>query len=265
VDTTADSIARLADRIDLNADVGESYGPWPMGADEALIPLVSSVNIACGAHAGDPATILRAAELAARHGVAIGAHPGYPDLAGFGRRDLAMTAAELRASLIVQIGAVQAAAQVVGSSVRHVKPHGALYNRAARDPEIAAVVAAAVHDLDPSLVLVGLAGSTSIAAGRAAGLAVCEEAFADRRYEADGSLRSRLLPGAILEAAAAAEQALGIVRDGWVVAGDGTRLAVRADTICIHGDSPDAVAIARAVIATLGDGGIRIEARPADG
>jgi UPF0271 protein len=236
-----------------------------MGADEALIPLVSSVNIACGAHAGDPATILRAVELAVRHGVAIGAHPGYPDLAGFGRRDLAMTAADLRASLIVQIGAILAAARVVGSTVRHVKPHGALYNRAARDPEIAAIVAAAIRDLDPSLVLVGLAGSASIAAGRAAGLAVAEEAFTDRRYEADGSLRSRLPAGAVLEAEAAAEQALEIVRDGSVVTGDGTRLTVRADTICIHGDSPDAVGIARAVLAALGDAGVRIEAGPTRG
>jgi UPF0271 protein len=265
VDRIADPTGPSPARIDLNADVGESFGPWPMGADEALIPLVSSVNIACGAHAGDPATILRAVELAARHGAAIGAHPGYPDLAGFGRRDLAMTAADLRASLIVQIGAIQAAARVIGSTVRHVKPHGALYNRAARDPVIAATIAAAIRDLDPGLILVGLAGSGSIAAGRAAGLAVGEEAFADRRYEADGSLRSRLLPGALLEAEAAAEQALGIVRDGSVITADGTRLTVRADTICIHGDSPDAVGIARAVIAALGDGGIRIEAGPAHG
>jgi UPF0271 protein len=264
VDTIAHPTAPPRARIDLNADVGESFGPWPMGADEALIPLVSSVNIACGAHAGDPAAILRAAELAARHGVAIGAHPGYPDLAGFGRRDLAMTAADLRASLIVQVGAIQAAARVVGSAVRHVKPHGALYNRAARDPEIAATVAAAIRDVDSSLVLVGLAGSVSIEAARAAGLAIAEEAFADRRYEPDGSLRSRLLPGAVLEPEAAAEQALGIVRDGSVVTADGTRLSVRADTICIHGDSPDSVWIARAVLAALAGGGIEIGAGPID-
>lgn len=250
--------------IDLNADVGESFGPWPMGADDALVPLVSSVNIACGAHAGDPATILRTAALAARLGVAIGAHPGYPDLAGFGRRDLDMTAADLRASLVVQIGAVQAAARLAGTAVRHVKPHGALYNRTARDPGIATTIAEAIRDLDPALVLVGLAGSASIAAGRTAGLAVSEEAFADRRYEADGSLRSRLRPGALLDPADAAAQALGIVRDGSVVAGDGSRLTVRADTICIHGDSPDAVAIARAVVAALGDAGFRIAARSLD-
>ncbi|MEO5941415.1 MAG: 5-oxoprolinase subunit PxpA [Candidatus Limnocylindrales bacterium] len=247
-------------RIDLNADVGESFGPWPMGADDALMPLVSSVNIACGAHAGDPATIVRTVELATRHGVAIGAHPGYPDLAGFGRRDLDMSVADLRASLIVQIGAVQAAARVVGVEVRHVKPHGALYNRAARDASLAATIAAAVRDLDPRLVLVGLAGSASTAAGRAAGLAIAEEAFADRRYEADGSLRSRHLPGAVLEPDDAAAQAVAIVRDGSVVAVDGSRLHVRADTLCIHGDSPDAVAIGRAVSEALAEAGIRIAA-----
>ena len=179
-----DHAALGAHRIDLNADVGESFGPWPMGADEELIPLVSSVNVACGAHAGDPTTILRTVALAARHRVAVGAHPGYPDLAGFGRRELDMTAADLRASLIVQVGAVQAAARTLGVAVGHVKPHGALYNRSARDPALAATIAGAIRDLDADAVLVGLAGSASIAAGRAAGLAVAEEAFADRRYRA---------------------------------------------------------------------------------
>ncbi len=233
-----------------------------MGADAELIPLVSSVNIAAGAHAGDPATILRTAALAADNGVAIGAHPGYPDLAGFGRRDLDMSAADLRASLIVQIGAVAAAARVAGVALRHIKPHGALYNRAARDPDLAATIAGAIAELDRALVLVGLAGSATIAAGRAAGLRVAEEAFADRRYEPDGSLRSRVLPGAVLGPADAAAQAVAIARDGFVVAGDGSQLAVRADTICIHGDSPDAVAIARAVVAGLSEAGLRVAPLP---
>jgi UPF0271 protein len=252
--------APAASRIDLNADVGESFGPWPMGADEALIPLVSSVNVACGAHAGDPATILRTVALAARHGVSVGAHPGYPDLAGFGRRDLEMSAPDLRASLVVQVGAVLAGARVAGVAVRHVKPHGALYNRAAREPGLATVVAEAIRDLDPALALVGLAGSRSIEAGRAAGLAVIAEAFADRRYEPDGSLRSRALAGALLGAEDAATQAVSIARDGLVVAGDGSRLAVTADTICVHGDSPGAVAVARAVRAALEAAGIAVEA-----
>jgi UPF0271 protein len=252
-------------RIDLNADVGESFGPWRMGADDELVPLVSSVNIACGAHAGDPATALRTAELAVRHGVAIGAHPGYPDLAGFGRRELEMSAADLRASLIAQIGAVQAAARVAGATVRHVKPHGALYNRAARDPAVAATIARAIRDLGAGLVLVGLAGSASIAAGRDAGLAVAEEGFADRRYEADGTLRSRSLPGALLGPDDAAAQAVAIVREARVDTIDGGTVAVRADTICIHGDSPDAVAIARAVAAALAEAGFRVVADSGDG
>ena len=247
--------------IDLNADVGESLGPWPMGVDEALAPLVSSVNIACGAHAGDPATILRTALLAAKHRVAIGAHPGYPDLVGFGRRELEMSAADLRASVIVQIAAVQAAAHVAGAVIRHVKPHGALYNRSARDPVVAATIAGAVREVGPGLILVGLAGSASVAAGRAAKLAVADEAFADRRYEPDGSLRSRLLPGALLDADAAATQALSIARDGMVITGDGTTIAVRADTICIHSDSPGALEIAEAVVGALRSAGFRIAHR----
>ena len=244
--------------IDLNADVGESFGPWAMGADAELIPLVTSVNVACGAHAGDPSTILRTCELAVRHRVGIGAHPGYPDLAGFGRRDLDLTPDELRSTLVVQVGAVVAGARVAGVEIRHVKPHGAMYNRAARDPATAATIAGAVHDLSPAFVLVGLAGSASVAAGREIGLRVAEEGFADRRYEGDGSLRSRRLDGALLGPAEAAGQAVSIARDGVVTAADGSRVAVRADTICIHGDGPDAVAVARAVRSALAEAGIRV-------
>jgi UPF0271 protein len=174
-----------------------------------------------------------------------------------------MSAPDLRASLIVQVGAVLAAARVVGVPVRHVKPHGALYNRAARDPAVAAVVASAIRDLDPQLVLVGLAGSASLAAARDAGLAVLAEAFADRAYEPDGSLRSRTLPGAVLGPAEAAVQAVAIARDGSVRALDGSRLSVHADTICIHGDSPGAVEIAHAVRAALDAVAIAVHA-PAD-
>ena len=247
--------------IDLNADVGESFGPWRMGSDEELIPLVTSVNIACGAHAGDAATILRTAELAARHGVAIGAHPGYPDLVGFGRRDVDLSAEELRATIVAQVGAVMAAARVAGSFLRHVKPHGAMYNRAARDPAMAATIARAIFDLDPALVLVGLAGSTSVAAGSEAGLRVAAEGFADRRYEADGSLRSRRLDGALLGPRDAAAQAVSIARDRRVTAQDGSMLPVEADTICVHGDGPEAVAVARAVRAALEKAGVVVAAR----
>jgi 5-oxoprolinase (ATP-hydrolysing) subunit A len=246
--------------IDLNADVGESFGPWPMGVDDELIPFVTSVNVACGAHAGDAATILRTTALAVRHGVAVGAHPGYPDLAGFGRRELDLSEEELRATIVVQVGAVIAGARVAGVAVRHVKPHGAMYNRAARDPAMAETIAGAIRDLDPTLVLVGLAGSASVDAGWAAGLRVAQEAFADRRYEPDGSLRSRRLDGALLGAEAAAAQAVSIARDGCVTASDGSRLDVRADTICVHGDSPDAVGIARAVRSALEAAGIAVTA-----
>jgi UPF0271 protein len=248
-------------RIDLNADVGESLGPWPMGDDAALIPLVTSVNVACGAHAGDPLTIERTVRLAASHGVAVGAHPGYPDLVGFGRRDLDMAADELEASIVYQVGAVAAFAADAGVPLRHVKPHGALYNAAARDPALAAVVARAVSRVSPALALVGLAGSALVDAGRAAGLRTAEEAFADRSYEADGSLRSRRLEGAVhSDAAMVAAQAVSIVRDGRVTAHDGSAVAVRADTICLHGDSPGAVAFAQAVREALAAAGITVAA-----
>lgn len=248
-------------RIDLNADVGESLGPWPMGDDERLIPLVSSVNVACGAHAGDPLTIERTIRLAVEHGVAVGAHPGYPDLVGFGRRDLDMTRAELLASIVYQVGAVAAIARSLGAELRHVKPHGALYNRAARDPAVADTIAAAIRRSAPDLVLVGLAGSALLDAGQAAGLQIAAEAFADRAYEAGGKLRSRRLDGAILATpAAAAKQALSIVRDGRVLARDGTPLAVRADTICVHGDTPGAADYAAAIRTALGKAGVTIAA-----
>jgi len=246
-------------RVDLNADVGESYGPWVMGHDEDLVPLVSSVNVCCGAHAGDPVVMARTVALAKRHRVALGAHPGYPDRDGFGRRDLALSTDELRASLLFQLGALSAFARDVGIRLRHVKPHGALYNRAARDEALAEVVAQAVHDFDRRLVLVGLAGSMLLDAGRAAGLRVAAEAFADRAYEADGSLRSRRLPGAVLDTAeAAAEQALSIVTLGKAVAHDGTTIDVRADTLCIHGDTPAAADYARRVRAALQHAGASI-------
>jgi 5-oxoprolinase (ATP-hydrolysing) subunit A len=246
-------------RVDLNADVGESLGPWPMGEDARLIPLVSSVNVACGFHAGDPLTIQRTVATAVAHGIAIGAHPGYPDLVGFGRRDLDMAADELEASIVYQVGAIAAFARAMGSELRHVKPHGALYNRAARDRSVADVIARALRSVSSELILVGLAGSAMLEAGTEAGLTVAAEAFADRAYEPDGSLRSRRLPGAILSSTeASAAQAVGIARDGVVRAHNGTEIAVRADTICIHGDTPDAVEVAHAVRMALEAAGIEI-------
>jgi UPF0271 protein len=248
-------------RIDLNADVGESLGPWPMGDDAALIPLVTSVNIACGFHAGDPRTIERAVALAVAAGAAIGAHPGYPDLVGFGRRDLAMAAPDLEAAIVYQVGAVAAFARAAGAELRHVKAHGALYNRAAVDAATAEVVARAVARCSPDLVLVGLAGSKLVAAGARAGLRTAAEAFPDRSYEPDGTLTPRGRPGAVLEdSAAVAERAVLMARDGEVVAIDGSTIAVRPDTICLHGDTPGAVEHARAVRVALETAGIDVRA-----
>ncbi len=247
-------------RIDLNADVGESFGAWPLGEDAALIPHVTSVNVAAGLHAGDPATIARTVALAVRHGAAVGAHPGYPDLAGFGRRPMALAADEIEASVLYQVGAVSAFAGAAGTALRHVKPHGALYNRAARDREAANAIAAAVAAFDSSLVLVGLAGSSLVAAGKAAGLRVAEEAFADRAYEPDGSLRSREHDDALLDTPElAAAQAVAIAR-GELRARDGSRLRLRADTICVHGDLPGAAARARAVREALEAAGVEVRA-----
>jgi UPF0271 protein len=246
-------------RIDLNADVGESLGPWPMGSDEQLIPLVSSVNIACGFHAGDPATMERTVRLAAAAGAAIGAHPGYPDLAGFGRRDLDMAPADLEAAIVYQVGALAAFCRDAGTPLRHVKAHGALYNRAAADRRIANAVARGVRRCGVELVLVGLAGSELIAAGRDAGLAVAAEAFPDRAYEADGSLRSRRLAGAVIvDSATVARRAVLMARDGHVEAIDGTRVPLQADTLCLHGDTPGAVEHALAVRAALAVAGIEV-------
>lgn len=246
-------------RIDLNSDVGESYGAWKMGDDDALIPLVTSVNVACGAHAGDPTVMATTVALAARAGVAIGAHPGYPDRDGFGRRPMEMSADELEASLLYQLGALAAFVRAAGQTLTHVKPHGALYNRAARDAELAATICRAVARFDSSLPVVALAGSPMLAVVRNAGLPSVAEAFADRAYEADGTLRSRRLRGAILRSPeVAAEQAVSIVTLGRVTSSDGTPVAVAADTLCIHGDTPGAADYARAVRGALDEAGVTL-------
>ncbi len=252
-------------RIDLNADVGEGYGPWPMGRDEELIPLVTSVNIACGFHAGDPLTIERTIRTALRAGVAIGAHPGYPDREGFGRRDLEMSRAELEAAVLYQVGALAGMVAGCGGAARHVKAHGALYNRAARDASAAQAVAAAVRraadGLGRPLSLVGPPGSALLAAADAAGLPGIAEGFADRAYEPDGSLRSRRLPGALLsDPATAAGQALSLVGERGVRTIDGSWFPLEVATLCIHGDTPDAVRVAEAVRSALEGAGHEVAA-----
>ena len=241
-------------RIDLNADVGEGEE-----TDEALIPLVTSVTVACGAHAGDPEMMRRTIESAARHGVAVGAHPGYPDREGFGRRDLDLADGELRATLTEQLLAIDAVARRVGVAIGHVKAHGALYNRAAADARIARTIAEVVLGTLGRIVLVGLAGSELIGEGRARGLPVAAEAFADRAYEPDGSLRSRSQAGAVLgDPADVARQAVAIARDGRVPLDGGGGLVVAADTLCLHGDTPGAVANARAVREALATAGVQV-------
>lgn len=250
-----------APAIDLNADVGEGYGAWTMGDDAALLPHVTSANVACGGHAGDPAIMVATLRLAARLGVACGAHPGYPDRAGFGRRELPMDAEALHASLLAQLGALAAIARDAGVPLRHVKPHGALYHRAAHDPQVARTVVAACASVLPGRAILGPAGSALLHAAAAAGLPVRPEGFADRGYAADGGLVPRGQPGALLaDPAAAAAQACAIARTGRAATADGGSVAVIAETLCIHGDSPGAPAIAAAVRAALHADGIRVAA-----
>ena len=228
-------------RIDLNCDCGESFGPWPMGDDAGVLPHISSANIACGAHAGDPDTMRRTVRLARELGVAVGAHPGFPDLQGFGRRVLPLSTDEIANSLLAQVGALHAIARAEGVRLAHVKPHGALYNHAAVTPPVAQAIAEAVAAFDRTLILMVLAGSAMEQAGQAAGLQIACEAFADRVYEADGTLRARRHSDSmIFDYEQNLQQVINIVQHGYVIAHDGTRVAVQADTVCLHGDTPGA-------------------------
>ena len=247
--------------IDLNCDMGESFGAWTMGQDDAVLAHVTSANIACGFHAGDPLTMRRTVAAAAKRGVAIGAHPSLPDLAGFGRRAMRVSADETYAMTLYQIGALAAVARAAGTQLHHVKPHGALYNMAARDRRLADAIAAAVRDFDRALILVGLAGSELPGAGAAAGLAVAHEAFADRRYRADGSLQPRREPDAVIvQSDEAIAQAMAMVREGRVRAVDGDIVELQADTLCVHGDGAHAVAFARQLRAALEAADIAVRA-----
>jgi UPF0271 protein len=244
--------------IDLNCDMGESFGAWTMGQDAGVLAHVTSANIACGFHAGDPLTMRRTVAAAVERGVAIGAHPSLPDLAGFGRREMRVSADETYAMTLYQIGALAAVARAAGAALHHVKPHGALYNMAAKERALADAIAAAVRDFDRALILVGLAGSELPRAGEAAGLTVAHEAFADRRYEADGSLMARSKAGAVIDDAdAAVAQAVSIASRGEAGTTGGT-LRIRADTICVHGDRPDAASFARRLREGLEGAGLSI-------
>ena len=251
-------------RIDLNADVGEAFGVWSMGEDATLFAHVTSVNVACGFHAGDPAVIDRTVAGAVRAGVAIGAHPGYFDLRGFGRRELRLPASEVEADVLYQVGALQAFARAHGVPLTHVKPHGALYNQAADDEGLARAIASGVARASRELVLVGLAGSLAMRQAAAdSGLRFAGEAFVDRAYDARGRLVPRSQPGAVTsDPAVAAAAALRLACERAVVAVDGRELAVEADTLCLHGDNPRAVDVARAVREALEGGGVSVLALP---
>ncbi|BAP42973.1 LamB/YcsF family protein [Pseudomonas sp. LJDD11] len=247
--------------IDLNSDLGESFGAWSMGDDAAILEVVSSANVACGFHAGDPAGILRTLKAAADKGVAIGAHVAYPDLVGFGRRNMDVPSTELTADVIYQIGALQGLARSVGAQVSYVKPHGALYNTIAHDRRQASAVIDALVRLDPALKLVCLANSPLLDWAQQAGLACVSEAFADRAYTAEGTLVSRAKPGAVLhDAELIAQRMLRLVNEGVIEAEDGSTIALQADSICVHGDSHDALTIARTLKDCLQHAGVTIRA-----
>ncbi|MFV0294308.1 MAG: LamB/YcsF family protein [Paracoccus sp. (in: a-proteobacteria)] len=243
--------------MDLNSDMGESFGAWAMGDDTAMLEIVSSANIACGFHAGDPAGILDTLRNAASHGVVVGAHVGYRDLAGFGRRLMDVPMRELTADVIYQIGAVDGLARAAGTRVRYVKPHGALYNTIARGGSQADAVIGAICAYDRDMPLLVLAGSPIVAHARDCGLPVICEAFADRGYMPDGQLVARNMPGAVLhDSGLVAERMLRLARDGVIEAQDGSLIRVEAQSICVHGDSPDAVGMARHIRTAFDAAGI---------
>ena len=245
--------------MDLNSDLGESFGAWSMGDDAAMLDIVSSANVACGFHAGDAAGILTTLKAAKARNVVVGAHVAYRDLAGFGRRNMDVASSDLVADVIYQIGALQGLAQAAGTTVKYVKPHGALYNTIAQDKRQATDVINAMKAIDPSLVLLALAGSPLIGWARDAGLTVMAEAFADRAYTPSGALVSRREPGAVLhDENQIAQRMLTLVRDGVIEAVDGSMVRVEADSICVHGDSPGAVAIARTIRQRFEQEGVQI-------
>lgn len=247
--------------MDINSDLGESFGAWRMGDDTAMLDVVTSANVACGFHAGDPAGILQTVRAAAARGVAVGAHVAYPDLVGFGRRNMDPTSAELVGDVIYQIGALQGLAKAAGTRVSYVKPHGALYNTIAHDERQGNDVITAMLEVDPSLTLLALAGSPLIERARARGLRVVAEAFADRAYNDDGSLVSRRLPGAVLhDPDEVAERMLRLVQTGELASITGKTIRLEAGSICVHGDSPGAVEMARRVRARLSQEGVSLRA-----
>ena len=249
----------MTPRVDLNCDLGESFGPWQLGNEERIFPLISSANIACGYHAGDPATMRRTVQLAKRHGVAVGAHPGLPDLEGFGRRDMGISADEAYELTLYQLGALDAFTRAEGVRLAHVKPHGALYNMAARDAALAEALASAVKAFRDDLVLFGQPSSEHERTAVKLGVRFAAEVFADRGYRADGTLVPRRDHGAfITDPVEAAARVVAMVRERRVKAVSGEWVELRADTVCLHGDSPQALEWARTIRRALAEAGIEV-------
>lgn len=245
--------------IDLNADLGESFGAWTLGQDEALMASITSASVACGFHAGDPSVMRDTVARALGRGVAIGAHPGFPDLVGFGRRAMQASPPEVEDFVLYQVAALSGVAAAQGARLQHVKPHGALYVMACRDSALAGAIARAVASFDPALVLYGLPNSALLEAGRAVGLRVAAEGFADRAYEPDGSLASRQNPGSVLhDVQTVVARALRLVRDREVVATDGSVIPLEVETLCLHGDTPGAAELAAAVRRGLESAGVDV-------
>ena len=248
-------------KIDLNCDMGESYGAWKMGADADVMPFITSANIACGFHGGDPATIRKTVRLAVDRGVAIGAHPSLPDLMGFGRRVMRITAQDMYDLVVYQAGAVEAFARAAGARLHHVKCHGALYNMAATDEALSEAMAKAVRDLGGGVKLYALSNSRMMKIAKKQDIPVIGEVFADRGYSDDGTLAPRDKPGGmIVDAAASVKQALAMIEEGYVTSLAGKRVAVAADTMCLHGDQPGAVAFAQHLRKAFSEKGISVAA-----
>jgi 5-oxoprolinase (ATP-hydrolysing) subunit A len=248
-------------RVDLNCDMGESFGAYTIGADAAVFPHITSANIACGYHGGDPRVMRKTVAAALANGVAVGAHPGFPDLAGFGRRNMDVTPEDVYDMIVYQVGALAAFAAAAGTTLQHVKAHGALYNMAAANRPLADAIARAVRDVDRTLVLFAMAGSHLVAAGEGAGLPTASEVFADRNYMPDGSLVSRRRPDAhVTDKRTAVERAARMVREGRVTSITGEEVAIRAETICIHGDGPHAAEFAAGLRSHLESEGIEVRA-----
>ncbi len=246
-------------KVDLNSDIGESFGAYKMGDDAAVMDAVTSANVACAFHAGDPLVMKKTIKNCAEKGVAVGAHPGYPDLVGFGRRNMKCTPEEEYADCLYQIGAISAFCCANGLCIQHVKPHGAMYNQAAKDPELAGAIAQAVKDSGKDVILMGLANSEFEKAAKEMGVPFAAEAFADRGYMPDGSLVPRSQPGAIIhDVNAAAERVVRMVTEGTVEAIDGTVINFRPHSICMHGDTPEAVEMAKAVCSALQAAGVKV-------